>query len=64
MKDDSIVEDIRQIREAYAARFNYDLQAIYQDLKRLEQENPKPHRRRLPKRIVEEGVVGTKKKNS
>lgn len=33
MKDDPIVEDIQQIREAYKARFNYDLKAIYQDLK-------------------------------
>ncbi|NCJ08560.1 hypothetical protein GS597_19010 [Synechococcales cyanobacterium C] len=57
MKDDPIVEEIRQIREAYAARFNYNLKAIYQDLKRLEQKNPRPHRRRLPKRIMEGEVV-------
>jgi hypothetical protein len=59
MKDDPIVEDIRQIREAYAARFNYDLKAIYQDLKRLEQKNPRLHRRRLPKRVIGGEVVGT-----
>jgi hypothetical protein len=30
---DPIVDEIRRIREAHAARFNYDLQAIFQDIK-------------------------------
>ncbi|MFC1713631.1 hypothetical protein ACFL6S_08185 [Candidatus Poribacteria bacterium] len=30
---DPIVEEIRKAREAHAARFNYDLKAIYRDLK-------------------------------
>ena len=33
---DPIVEEVRAIREAYAARFQYDLQAIYRDLKAQE----------------------------
>jgi hypothetical protein len=33
---DLIVEEVRAIREAYAARFQYDLQAIYRDLKAQE----------------------------
>ena len=33
---DPIVEEVRAIREAYAARFQYDLQAIYQELKEQE----------------------------
>jgi hypothetical protein len=33
---DPIVDEVRQAREAYAARFNYDLQAIYLDLKEQE----------------------------
>ena len=33
---DSIVEEVRQAREAYAKRFNYDIQAIYRDLKEQE----------------------------
>lgn len=36
MKDDPIVEEVRQYREQHAAKFNYDLQAIYQDLKAQE----------------------------
>jgi hypothetical protein len=35
---DPIVEEVRAIREAYAARFNYDLQAIYRDLKAQERQ--------------------------
>ena len=30
---DPIVDEVRRIRDAYAARFNYDLRAIYRDLK-------------------------------
>lgn len=36
---DPIVEEIRAIREAYAARFKYDLQAIYCDLKAQERQH-------------------------
>jgi hypothetical protein len=34
---DEIVEEVRATREAYAARFNYDLAEIYKDLKKNEQ---------------------------
>jgi hypothetical protein len=33
---DPIVEEVRSARDAYAARFNYDLRAIYRDLKEQE----------------------------
>jgi hypothetical protein len=33
---DPIVDEVRRIRDAYAARFNYDLHAIYRDLKEQE----------------------------
>ena len=39
MWKDPIVEEVRKIREEHAARFNYDLDAIYNDLKRLQQES-------------------------
>ena len=39
MWTDPIVEEIRREREAYAAKFNYDLEAIYQDIKRQESES-------------------------
>ena len=33
---DPIVEEVRAAREAYAAKFNYDLDAIFEDIKRSE----------------------------
>jgi hypothetical protein len=32
MTKDRIVEEVRRIRRQYAARFNYDLAAIFKDL--------------------------------
>lgn len=37
MLDDPIVEEVRQAREAYAAKFNFDILALFQDLKKQEQ---------------------------
>ncbi len=34
--NDPIVEEIRRIRDAHAARFNYDLDAIFCDIKEQE----------------------------
>jgi hypothetical protein len=34
MWKDSIVEDVRKVRDEHAAKFKYDLDAIYQDLKK------------------------------
>jgi hypothetical protein len=37
------MEEIRRFREEYAARFDYDLEKMFQDLKRLEQEDDGPY---------------------
>jgi len=42
MWTDEIVEEVRAIREAHAARWGYDLDAIYQDLKEQEQHSQRP----------------------
>ena len=39
MWTDTIVEETRRIREEHAARFNYDLEAIYRDLKEEEKKS-------------------------
>jgi hypothetical protein len=36
---DEIVEETRKAREEYAGQFNYDLEAIYEDLKRQEKKS-------------------------
>lgn len=36
MWKDEIIEEVRKAREEYAAKFNYDIDAIYKDVKRRE----------------------------
>lgn len=36
MNEDPIVEEVREARNAHERRFNYDLQAIFDDLKQQE----------------------------
>ena len=36
--NDPIVDEIRKYRDAHAARFHYDLDAIYRDIKQREKE--------------------------
>jgi hypothetical protein len=37
--NDEIINEVRAIREAHAAKFNFDLDAIYEDIKRSEAEH-------------------------
>jgi hypothetical protein len=46
MINDPIVDEIRQIRQAYAAKFNNDLHAICEDLRRQERESGREFRTR------------------
>lgn len=39
MLNDEIVDEVRAIREAHAAKFGYNLRAIYEDLKKSEAEH-------------------------
>ena len=49
---DPIVDEVRRARDAYAARFNYDLRAIFRDL----QEQEKRSGRKLAS-YAEEGTA-------
>jgi hypothetical protein len=40
---DHIVEEVRRIREEHAAQFDYDLDAIFADYKRLEAQSKRAH---------------------
>ena len=36
---DPIVDEVRRVRDEYAARFNYDLDAIFRDIKEQEKKS-------------------------
>jgi len=58
MWEDPIVAEIRRIREEYAARFNYDLDAIYQDLKEQERKSGRKFVSYPPRRIPAAEIPG------
>jgi len=49
MKPDPIVDAVRKVREAHAAKFGYDLAAICADLRSRENQANYPLVRRAPK---------------
>jgi hypothetical protein len=51
---DPIVEEVRKVRDAHAKQFNYDLKAIYSDLKQREQGSGRRYVSLAPKRLVNE----------
>jgi hypothetical protein len=55
MWHDPIVEEVRAIRDAYAKQFNYDLEAIYRDLKEQEARSGRVVVSLPPKRVAPEG---------
>jgi len=58
MWTDSIVDEVRKVRQAHAAKFNYDLEAIYRDLKEQERQSGRKVVSLPPKRPVQ--VIETK----
>ena len=50
MYDDPIVAEIRRLRDEYAQRFGYDLDAICRDLREQQQRGGRRVIRRQPKR--------------
>ena len=51
MRDDPFVAEVRRIREAHAEKFDFDLQAIYLDLKAQEERGLRKRVSFGPKRI-------------
>jgi hypothetical protein len=62
MWKDPVVEEVRAIRDAYAARFNYDIEAMCRDLREEEARSGREVVSLPPKRIVpvekEPGAAG------
>ncbi len=51
MIDDPIVAEVRRIREEHAAKFGYDLKAIYEDLKRRQAASGRKYVNFPPRRV-------------
>jgi len=49
--NDPIVDEVRRIRDAHAARFNYDLDAIFLDIKEQEKKSGREFVSFPPRRI-------------
>jgi hypothetical protein len=51
MWKDEIVEEVRKVRDEYAAKFNYDLDAIYEDIKKQEKKSRRKVVSLSPKKV-------------
>ncbi len=47
-ESDSVVREVRSVREAYGARFDYDLRRMVEDLKAKESEHPERCAKLMP----------------
>jgi hypothetical protein len=52
MAKDPIVEEVRRIRNEHAARFNYELKAIFRDVKERERSSGRRYVSFEPKRLT------------
>ncbi len=57
MLNDPIVEEIRRIRDEHAARFNYDLDAIFDDFERSQKDLGLPLVTLPPNRVAKPPVA-------
>ncbi len=58
--NDTIVDEVRRIRDAHAARFNYDLDAIFLDIKEQEKKSGRKFVTFPPRRIeLKQGLQPT-----
>lgn len=60
MWEDPIVEEVRKVRDAHAAQFNYDLQSIYRALKQEEAESGRKFMKLSPRHIETKAKVYAK----
>lgn len=54
MWDDPIVDEIRRIREAHAAQFNYDVRAIARDIQEREARSGRRYVTLPPRRVSDQ----------
>jgi hypothetical protein len=61
MWNDPIVEEVRKVRNEHAKKFNYDLQAIAADLKKLQEASGRKFVTRSPRKPAALPKVKTNK---
>jgi hypothetical protein len=62
MNDDPIVAEIRKVRHEHAAKFNYDIAAIFEDIRRQEKESGRQYVSYPPRRVEPAANVKAPKK--
>ena len=62
MWEDPIVNEVRKVRQAHAAKFNYDLGAIVEDLKKQEMESNRKFIKLAPERYIPESKIYSDKR--
>jgi hypothetical protein len=55
--NDEIVDEVRRVREAYAAEFDFDFHRIAEDLRRRERESGREYLRLPPKKPAQPVVT-------
>lgn len=63
MWEDPIVAEIRKIRNEHAAKFNYDIAAICEDIRRQEKESGRQYVSFPPRRVVAKPQRATASEN-
>lgn len=53
---DTVLEEVRRARDALAARFNYDVHALFDELRKQQQEGKRTVVRYLPKTVTPAGT--------
>jgi len=64
MHKDEIVEETRRLRDEYAKKFNYDLDLIFEDLKRKQEESGRKYVSFSDEKISTKNRPVKKSKNS
>ncbi|MEQ8210141.1 MAG: hypothetical protein RH917_09940 [Lacipirellulaceae bacterium] len=59
MYSDPVIDEIRKHRDEYAAKFNYDLKAMAEDIRRRQKESGRATVSREPKRVTHAAVGKT-----
>ena len=52
---DPIIDELRAVRDEHAARFNYDVEAIFRDIQAQQEASGREYVRLPPRRVVAAG---------